>query len=170
MDCTTVAFQGMITVMDPTASWAAKWLHVCEQPSSPARASCLVRMHADEVTRHAALSGWHAADCMRASCNLAWLLLAKSAEAGLHEPASMRLPRVVLDTRDAGCQGAGVILTHAGVCCLGSKIRAGVLRIVSAERPASTHRRHPGRAQDLMAQDSGLRDALISRMQISRRK
>ena len=29
MDCTTVAFQGMITVIDPAASWAAKWLHVC---------------------------------------------------------------------------------------------------------------------------------------------
>ena len=39
MDCTTVAFQGLITVMDPTASWAAKWLHVCEQ-RSPCRITC----------------------------------------------------------------------------------------------------------------------------------
>ena len=35
MDCTTVAFQGMITVIDPAASWAAKWLHVCERPRRP---------------------------------------------------------------------------------------------------------------------------------------
>lgn len=48
MDCTTVAFQGLITVIDPTASWAAKWLHVCEQPppaASPVHAPACSLMH-----------------------------------------------------------------------------------------------------------------------------
>ncbi|KAK9903411.1 hypothetical protein WJX75_004942 [Coccomyxa subellipsoidea] len=28
LECTTVAFQGMISVIDPTSSWCSKWLHL----------------------------------------------------------------------------------------------------------------------------------------------
>jgi transcription elongation factor SPT4 len=28
METTTVSYHGMVAVLDPTASWAAKWLHV----------------------------------------------------------------------------------------------------------------------------------------------
>lgn len=33
-DCTTINFQGIITVVDPKASWAAKWLHMGMPPPS----------------------------------------------------------------------------------------------------------------------------------------
>ena len=44
MDCTTVAFQGAITVMDPQASWAAKWLHICEArlPTAHCHVECII--------------------------------------------------------------------------------------------------------------------------------
>ena len=34
-DCTTPNFQSLITVMEPNSSWAAKWLHVSENPPHP---------------------------------------------------------------------------------------------------------------------------------------
>ncbi len=30
LECTTVAFQGMVSVIDPASSWCAKWLHLCK--------------------------------------------------------------------------------------------------------------------------------------------
>ena len=40
-DCTTINFQGIITVLDPTSSWAAKWLHMGKKPAT-AHTGCVL--------------------------------------------------------------------------------------------------------------------------------
>ncbi|DBA82340.1 TPA: hypothetical protein ACH3X2_000597 [Trebouxia sp. C0005] len=42
-DCTTVNFTGLIAIVDPTASWSAKWQHALS--SSEAFAACVLQHH-----------------------------------------------------------------------------------------------------------------------------
>ena len=84
METTTITYNGMIAVLDPTSSWAAKWLHIGAQ---------------------------HCRTCLRfCSCSFAVLTYCLAGSCALF-PASLvclgcALTRLLVREQASGCQAA----------------------------------------------------------------